>query len=142
MDPDGPCTPRNNSDAPIGISVLHGANVCYGSCVMGHAPIHIREKDGRDKDLLDTASLQPADEESNFVKAHLRAYETIITQPSSQGMTIEELRALILLNILPPSWETFVTTICNASMAMTYTSATGSILSEAALWKSFELNTS
>ena len=59
-------------------------------------------------------------------------------------MTIEqELRALILLSSLPPSWETFVTTISNAtSTAMPYASATGAILSEDARRKSFEQNTS
>ena len=70
--------------------------------------------------------------ESDSVKAHVCAYETIIAQLSSQGMTIEEgLRALVLLSCLPPSWETFVMTICNASsMEITYASATGFILSE------------
>jgi Trp operon repressor len=82
--------------------------------------------------------------ESDSIMAHLYAYETIIAQLSSQGMTIEEeLRALILLSNLPPSRETFVTTICNAtSTAMTYASATGAILSEDARRKLFEQNTS
>ena len=57
-------------------------------------------------------------------------------------MTIEEeLRALILLSSMSSSWETFVTTICKASsMAITYASATGAILSEDARRKSFEKN--
>ena len=78
--------------------------------------------------------------EYDSVTAHISAYETLIVQLSSQGMSIEDkLRALILLSNLPPSWETFVTTICNASiMAMTYASATGSIISEDARHKSFE----
>ena len=50
--------------------------------------------------------------ESDSVTAHLSAYETIIAQLSSQGMTIkEELCALMLMSSLPPSCETFVTTI-------------------------------
>ena len=67
--------------------------------------------------------------ESDSIRAHLIAYPH--SQLPSQGMTIEdELRALIFLSSLPPSWETFVTTICNASTtAMTYASATGSIIS-------------
>ena len=82
--------------------------------------------------------------ESDSVTAHLSAYETIVAQLSSQGMTIEEeLRALILLSSQIPSWATFITTICNASsMAITYVSATGAILSEDARRKSFEHNMS
>ena len=82
--------------------------------------------------------------ESDFVTAHLSAYETIIVELPSQGTTIEEeLRALILLNSILPSWELFVTTICNAyPTTMTYASVTGSILSEDARHKSFEQNTS
>ena len=59
-------------------------------------------------------------------------------------MTIEEeLRALILLNSLPSSRETFVMTICNASFTeMTYPSTTGTILSKDARRKSFEHNRS
>ena len=42
--------------------------------------------------------------ESDSIMAHLSAYESLIPQLSSQGMTIkEELRALILLSSLPPS---------------------------------------
>ena len=67
--------------------------------------------------------------ECDSLTARLNAYETIVAQLSSQGMTIEEeLCALVLLSGLPPSWETFVTTIYNASStAMTYASMTGSI---------------
>ena len=76
--------------------------------------------------------------------SHLSAYETLIVQLSSQGMTIEyELHALILLSSLLLSWKTFCTSICNAStMAMTYSSATRSILCEDAQRKSFEQNSS
>jgi hypothetical protein len=47
-------------------------------------------------------------------------------------MTIaDELKALLLMSSLPPSWETFVTTICNASAAaVKYSKITSSILSE------------
>ena len=82
--------------------------------------------------------------EFDFIMAYLSAYEILIAQLSSQGITIEEeLSALILLSSLPPSWETFIITVCNSSTAtMTYASATVSILSEAAPRKSFEQSTS
>jgi hypothetical protein len=56
--------------------------------------------------------------ESKSIMAHLNEYEGIISQLSAQGMTIDdELKALLLMSTFPPSWETFVTTICNASSA-------------------------
>ena len=48
--------------------------------------------------------------ESDSVQAHLNEYESLSSQITSQGTTIEdELRAMILMSSLP-SWETFVTT--------------------------------
>ena len=144
MELDGPDSPCNNSDALVGVSVLHGAVLCYDSCTLGNAPIHIREKDDRYNIYLIRRLYNLRMKESDFVTAQLSAYETIIVQLSSQGMTIEEeLRALILLSSLPPSWETFVTMIYNASSTtMTYAFATRAILSEDARRKSFEQNTS
>ena len=57
-------------------------------------------------------------------------------------MTIEdELRAVILMSSLPSSWETFVTTVCNASTtAIKYSEITSAILTEAARRKSFTKN--
>jgi hypothetical protein len=54
-------------------------------------------------------------------------------------MTIDdELKALLLMSTLPPSWETFVTTVCNASAAaVKYSKTTSSILSEDARRKTF-----
>jgi hypothetical protein len=53
--------------------------------------------------------------ESDSITAHLNDYEGIISQLSAQGMTIDdELKALLLMSTVPPSWETFVTTVCNA----------------------------
>ena len=82
--------------------------------------------------------------ESNSVTAHLSANESLIVQLPSEGMTIDkELNALILMNCLPQSWETFIAMVCNMSTtAMPYASATRSILSENASRKSFELTTS
>ena len=61
------------------------------------------------------------------------------SQISSQGTTIEdELRAMILMSSLPSSWETFVTTVCNASTTtIKYSEVTSAILTEAAQRKSF-----
>ena len=77
--------------------------------------------------------------ESNSVQAHLNEYESLSSQISAQGTTIEdELRAMLLMSSLPPSWETFVTTVCNASTAaMKYFKVTSAILTEAAWRKSF-----
>jgi hypothetical protein len=53
--------------------------------------------------------------ESNSITAHLNEYEGIISQLSAQGMTIDdELKALLLMSGLAPSWETFITTVRNA----------------------------
>jgi hypothetical protein len=70
--------------------------------------------------------------ESDSITAHLNDYEGIISQLSAQGMTIDdEIKALLLMSTLPPSWETFVTTVCNASAAaVKYSETTSSILSE------------
>jgi hypothetical protein len=47
--------------------------------------------------------------ESDSITAHLNDYEGIISQLSAQGMMIDdELKALLLMSTLPPSWETFV----------------------------------
>jgi hypothetical protein len=57
-------------------------------------------------------------------------------------MTIDdELKALLLMSSLPPSWETFVTTVCNASAtAVKYSETTSSILFEDAQRKTFVQN--
>ena len=77
--------------------------------------------------------------ESDSVQAHLNEYESLSSQISSQGTTIEdELKAMILMSSLPSSWETFVTTVCNASTtAVKYSKVTSAILTEAARRKSF-----
>ena len=45
-------------------------------------------------------------------------------------MTIEdELKEMLVMSSLPPSWETFVTTMCSAStIAMKYTEVNNAIL--------------
>jgi hypothetical protein len=70
--------------------------------------------------------------ESDSITAHLNDYEGVISQLSAQGMTInDELKALLLMSTLPPSWETFVTTVYNVSAAaVKYSETTTSILSE------------
>ena len=76
--------------------------------------------------------------ESDSAQAHLNEYESLSSQISSQGTTIEdELRAMILMSSFP-SWETFITTVCNASTtAIKYSEVTSAILIEAARRKSF-----
>ena len=77
--------------------------------------------------------------DSDLVQAHLNEYESLSSQITSQGTTIEdELRAMILMSSLPSSWETFVTTVCNASTtAIKYSKVTSAILTEATRRKSF-----
>ena len=72
--------------------------------------------------------------ESNSVQAHLNKHENLSSQISSQGTTIQdELRAMILMSSLPSSWETFITTVCNASTTVVkYSEVTTAILTEAA----------
>jgi hypothetical protein len=97
---------------------------------------HLRKEGGRHKDLSYPAPLQLTDE------TILSDYEGIISQLSAQGMTIDnELKALLLMSTLPPSWETFVTTVRNASaVAVKYSKTTSSILSEDARRKTFVQN--
>ena len=66
--------------------------------------------------------------ESNSVQAHLNEYESI----SSQISTIDdELKALLLMSNLPPSCETFITTVCNTlTSVIKYSEMTSSILSK------------
>ena len=50
----------------------------------------------------------------------------------------DELRAMLLMRSLPPSWETFLTTVCTASTAdVKYSEVTSAILSEAPERKCF-----
>jgi hypothetical protein len=67
--------------------------------------------------------------EFDSITAHLNDYEGIISQLLAQGMTInDELKALLLMSNPPPSWETFLTTVCNASAtAVKYSETTRSI---------------
>ena len=77
--------------------------------------------------------------DSDLVQAHLNEYESLSSQISSQGTTIKnELRAMILMSSLPSSWETFVTTVWNASTTVVkYSEVTSAILTEATRRKSF-----
>ena len=76
---------------------------------------------------------------SDSVQAHLNEYESLSSQISSQGTEIEdELRAMLLMSSLPSSWETFVTTVCNASTTVVkYSGVSSAILTEATRRKSF-----
>jgi hypothetical protein len=80
--------------------------------------------------------------ESDTITAHLNEYEGVNSQLSAEGMRIDdELKALLLMSSLPPSWETFVPTICNVSAtAIKYSETTSSIFSEDAQRKTFVQN--
>ena len=54
--------------------------------------------------------------EFDSVQTYLNEYKSLSSHISAQGTTIKnELRAMMLMTSLPSSWETFVTTVCNAS---------------------------
>ena len=76
--------------------------------------------------------------ESDLVHAHINEYKNLNPQISAEGTTIEdELKAMLVMSSLPPSWETFVTTLCNASTtAVKYSEVTSSILTKVAKRKS------
>jgi hypothetical protein len=80
--------------------------------------------------------------ELDSITAHLNEYKGVISQLSAQGMTIDdELKALLLMNSCRPSWETFVTTVCNTSAtALKYSETTISIFPEDARRKTFVQN--
>jgi hypothetical protein len=79
--------------------------------------------------------------ESDSITAHLNEYEGIISPVSTRND--DELKALLLMTSLPPSWETFVTTVYNAStVVVKYFEITRSILSEDARRKTFVQNSS
>ena len=70
--------------------------------------------------------------ELNSIHTHLNGYESINSPISTQEMmTIEEeLKAFLLMCSLPPSWESFVTTVCNALIVVIkYSEVMSSILS-------------
>ena len=77
--------------------------------------------------------------ESDSVQAHLNDYESINSQISAQGMTInDELKALLFMSNLPPSWETFVTPVCDTLVIVVkYSKIMSSILSKYARRKTF-----
>ena len=76
--------------------------------------------------------------ESDSVEAHINEYESISSQLSAEGMTIEDDRkALVLMSNLPPSRETFVTTVCNTGATMQYPKVKSSMLIEDAQRKLF-----
>ena len=81
----------------------------------------------------------PRMKESDSVQTHLNEYKSLSSQISAQGTTIEdELRAMLFMSSLPLSWETFVTTVCNASTAaVKYSEVTSAILTEASQRKLF-----
>ena len=57
----------------------------------------------------------------------------------AQGMTIkDELSAMLLISSFLPSWETFITTVCNAlTLIVKNSKVTSAILTEVAQRKSF-----
>ena len=77
--------------------------------------------------------------ESDSVQAHLNDHKSINSQILAQGMTIEdEIKALLLMSSLPPSWETFVTTMCNTlATVVKYFEITSSTLSKDTRRKTF-----
>ena len=63
---------------------------------------------------------------SDSVQAHINEYKSPNSQILAQETTIQdELKVMLLMSRFPPSWETFVTTVCNVSTAaMKYSEVT------------------
>ena len=77
--------------------------------------------------------------ESNSFQAYLNKYESINSQISAQGMTInDELKVVLLMSSFPPSWGTFVMIVCSAlATTIKYSEITSTILFEDAQRKTF-----
>ena len=125
----------NHSNAYFWVGVLHHTVLCDYTSTLPDTARHLWEE--RDRNNLRM-------KKTNLVIAHLNTYEGIIAQLLFKGIKIsEEVRALILMSSMPPSWETFVTVVYNASFTrMTYAFVTCSIHSEDACRKTFVQTTS
>ena len=77
--------------------------------------------------------------EFNSVHAHINEYGSPKSQISTQGMMIEdESKSMLLMSSLPPSWETFVTPVCDTLVIVVkYSKIMSSILSKYARRKTF-----
>ena len=86
------------------------------------------------EDLYDPSHLKLVNQRIWSITAHPNAYKGIIFQLSCYGMMIDKrLCAFILMSRVPPSWETFISMVCNASTPnITYASGftMGSIMSD------------
>ena len=124
--------PRHDSDALVGVGVHHSAIVFDRFRTMEDIVRHLWEESRRDKDISYRLLYNLRVKESDSDRTHLSEYE-------SQRTTIEdELRAMLLMSSLPFSWETFITTVCNASTtAIKYSKVTSAILTKAVRRKSF-----
>ena len=73
--------------------------------------------------------------ESDLVEAHINGYKSLSSQNLAQGTMIEEeLKAMLLMSSLPPSWETLFTIVCNASSTVAKSSeVTSAILTESCM---------
>ena len=130
---------RHDSDALVGVGILHSAIMQTTFELWKKMSEAYEKKVASTKMYLIRRLYNLRMKESDSVQAHLNEYESLSSQITSQGTTIEdELRAMILMSSLPSSWETFVTTVCNASTtAIKYSEVTSAILTEAARRKSF-----
>ena len=104
--------PRHDSNALVGVSVLHSAIMHDNLRTLKKLLETYEKKVASTKMYLIRRLYNLRMKESDSVQAHLNEYESLSSQISSQGTTIEdELRAMILMSSLPSSWETFVTTV-------------------------------
>ena len=79
--------------------------------------------------------------EGTNVTTHLNDFNIIFTQLVSQGLDFgEEVKCIFMLYSLPPSWDTFCTTISNSAPAtgLVYNDVIGSLLIEEICQKSME----
>ena len=111
--------PRHDSDALIGVGVLP-VQSCLTTFELWKTLLDTYEKKvAATKIYLIRRLYNMRMNESDSVQTHLNEYESLSSQISAQGTTIEdELRSILLMSRLPPSWETFVSTMCNRQLPL------------------------
>ena len=82
--------PRHDSDASVGVSVLHSAIVHDSLRTLEEAVGKLRKEGRLNDDVSDPALYILRMKDSDSVQAHLNEYESISSQISSQGTTIED----------------------------------------------------
>ena len=115
MDRAWPCGTGHNSYASLWGSVLHYTVMPHGTQTLADSIRYLWKESDHHQGLFGMSLDNLQMKQSNSITVHLTAYKRIISQFSSQDMTIdEEISTRILMSNLPPSWETFGNSIATA----------------------------